>query len=338
MSKKNEGLSLARLYFGCLSDRDFVNMSKEILEKKEFTDLEILEGPGDRGNDIIGDESLKTNLGIEKRRCLVQCKHYAKSERRVSDEEIRTTRGSMSQRNCKSILIITSTTLSPQAKHTVRHFREVDDIPFYYWDAESLADLLKNAIYREIVMKYNIGTSIFGAVVRSIRELYMNVDVFCGADAKPAEISFEKFSIDAIGTNIRLERVSPFRFKLTGLKKAFNVMFSQYGGTDYVQDKFWQKYAICAFRKERLVTEDLLGKYISEEYEKRGKPKEFPSDLVWQGDILNVLTTPPHIGGLYDIAWEIHSASETNESLREVKEAFCKFVSKYLADVEKSTE
>ena len=338
MSKKDEGMSLAQIYFGHLSDRDFVDLCKEILEKKGFTDLEVLEGPGDRGNDIIGDEAVKTNLGIEKRRCLIQCKHYVKSGRNVSDEEIRTARGSMSQRNCKSVLIITSTTLSSPAKHTLHGFREIEDIPFYYWDAEYLAGLLKNDTFREIVMKFNIGHTLFGAIIRNIRELYMNVAVFSGADAKPIEIDFSKFSIDVIDNKIKAERISPFTFKLTGLEKAFDVRFSQYGGTDYIEDKFWQKYAFFIFRKERLFAEELLRKYISEEYEKRGKPKQFPIDLMYQGDILDLLTKPPLVGGLYNISWEICSTSEATESLREVKEAFCKFVSKYLVEVEKEAE
>lgn len=256
MAKSDEGKSLAEIYFGRLSDSEFVKLCKEILEKKNFTGLEILDGPGDRGNDIIGDEIIKTELGSEKRRCLIQCKHYIKSGKNVSDEEVRTTAGSLSQRNCKSALIITSTTLTPQAKHSILHFREKDEIPFYYWDAEYLSGLLNNKLFLEIVMKYNIGgVGLFGAVIRNIRELNMHVAVFSGCDANPLVIDFENYSIDSLSPKLKVERHPPFRFKVTGFNKASKVNFDRFGNSNYIQDTFWKKFALLNLeRKDYLLS------------------------------------------------------------------------------------
>jgi hypothetical protein len=335
MAKVEKEQSLAQRYFGCLSDKDFVNLAKELLEKKGFTDLEKIDGPGDRGTDIIGDETINTGLGKEKRRCLIQCKHYVKSGASVSDEEIRMVAGSLSQRNCESALVITSTTLSPPAKHSVRHFRETDGIPFYYWDAEHLTDLINDENYREIIMKY-CGGLLVGAVVRNIRELEMSVAVFSGSEAIPVDIDFSKFSPTIINGK-KVTRLSQYTFEIDDLKYSFDVKLSQFGGTDYFQDDFRKKYALFLYRKERLLAQELIDKYISEGYNKSGNSKQFLNDTIDQQEILEWLMSPPLGGALYEISWKILDQSTIYKSLDEIKNALCSFIIDYL-NISKSTE
>ena len=106
--------------------KDFQDMIKDILEKEGFTIVsESGIGP-DEGKDLIIKGKLLNSLEEKERRYLVQCKHYARSRKNVSEKDIGSITDKMSQHNVEGYLIATSTDITSGLQKAIEGINKTD--------------------------------------------------------------------------------------------------------------------------------------------------------------------------------------------------------------------
>jgi hypothetical protein len=110
---------MIKLEWSKLSDNQFEDLCKDILQEDGFQNVQRMSGPGsgDMGQDIIAEEIVATKIGITITfRTLIQCKNYGKSKTTISPKEIEEYANRAETLEYDFLLIMTSSDLSAQAK------------------------------------------------------------------------------------------------------------------------------------------------------------------------------------------------------------------------------
>ncbi len=136
---------------------EFEQLCEDILRNKG---IEIITKPSrgpDFGVDIIATITVTDNIGIsEKHRILIECKHFAKSNRSVRENDI----GNIIERtianNCHKYLLITSTTVSSVVSYQLQGITNNPSIPFSatFWAKNDLDKIINE--YPDIRDRYFI--------------------------------------------------------------------------------------------------------------------------------------------------------------------------------------
>jgi len=143
--------------FDQLSPQIFVELCADVLKSISGFKNISLGGKGqDLGCDIYAEEDLVTHSGYsETIRWLVQCKHYAKSNRSVSHSEIGDLIGYLDTHDADGLFIITDTDLSGTAAKKLREFNSSKRHPYRarYWNRYELESRLQS-VARHLLSKY----------------------------------------------------------------------------------------------------------------------------------------------------------------------------------------
>jgi len=140
------------------SGEEFEQLCEDILRNKG---IEIISKPSrgpDFGVDICATISVTDDIGInEKHRILIECKHFAKSNRSVREDDI----GNIIERtianNCRKYLLITSTTVSSVVSHQLQGISNNPSIPISatFWAKNDLDKFINES--PEIRNRYFVG-------------------------------------------------------------------------------------------------------------------------------------------------------------------------------------
>ncbi len=124
---------------------EFEQFCEELLLKKG---IEIISKPfrgPDYGVDILASVTVSDNLGIqEKQRVLIECKHFAKSNRSVREKDIGNVIERVISSNCNKYLLITSTTVSSVISNQLEGITNNPTIPISatFWSKNDLDKLV----------------------------------------------------------------------------------------------------------------------------------------------------------------------------------------------------
>ncbi len=139
---------------------EFEQFCEELLLKKG---IEIISKPSrgpDYGVDILANVTVFDNLGIkEKQRVLIECKHFARSNRSVRESDIGNVIERAISTNCNKYLLITSTTVSSVISHQLEGISNNPSIPISatFWSKNDLDKMVYE--FPDLKERYFIKTS-----------------------------------------------------------------------------------------------------------------------------------------------------------------------------------
>ena len=133
---------------------EFENLCIDLLKKsKRFENVrKIGGGTGELCRDISAVEKYVTLTGIERRKWIVQCKHY--SSRKVNKNDMPNIMNVLSAHDSDGIFIITSNEISPGIKQTLQSFNGDKKHPYKatWWEKSDLVNHLEK--HKDIIKKY----------------------------------------------------------------------------------------------------------------------------------------------------------------------------------------
>ncbi len=137
------------------SGEDFELLCEDLLRQKGFViQTRPSRGP-DSGADMIAEITNIDSLGCkENLRILIECKHYAKSNRSVREEQIGNIIERTISHNCNRYLLITSTVPSTSVRNQLESISKnpTINISATFWSKNDLSDFINE--YPDIVRKY----------------------------------------------------------------------------------------------------------------------------------------------------------------------------------------
>jgi Holliday junction resolvase len=150
---------------------EFEQLCEDLLLKKG---IEIISKPfrgPDYGVDILANVIAADNLGIiEKQRVLIECKHFAKSNRSVRESDIGNVIERAISNNCNKYLLITSTTVSSVISHQLKGITNNPSIPLSaaFWAKNDLDKMIHE--FEDIKKRY------FTQKIKSNKTSVLNIE------------------------------------------------------------------------------------------------------------------------------------------------------------------
>ena len=134
-----------RLDWSLLNDEEFEKLCCDLLSSLErFENVKRTGGIGDLGKDVEATEKIETFYGIERRKWIVQCKHF--QARKVNRSDFEDLINLVSSHKADGLFIITSNELNPSAKKILSDINEDDKYPFKtaYWEKSDIEKILED--------------------------------------------------------------------------------------------------------------------------------------------------------------------------------------------------
>lgn len=153
ISNFRTGVKLSILDFSHLKPNEFEILCYEYLHAAGFQNINMVgkTTSPDGGKDLIAEEILKSNTGIEKRIYLIQCKH---SKTSLSREKILEIDSLLRENNAEKYLLICSNDLTSQAIDRLERQNEKRTNKVTYWGKVEFSTQLSK--YPDLIRKYKL--------------------------------------------------------------------------------------------------------------------------------------------------------------------------------------